>query len=39
VVRRVHGGTRDGQPRQLRGVDVFRVRDGQIAEMVLWAKG
>lgn len=29
----------DGSPRRLRGVDVFRVRDGKVAEKLAYVKG
>jgi ketosteroid isomerase-like protein len=29
----------DGQPWHLRGVDVFRVRDGKVAEKLAYVKG
>jgi len=30
---------KDGQPWHLRGVDVFRVRDGKVAEKLAYVKG
>ena len=39
VVRWVYRKTRDGQPWHLRGVDVFRVRDGKVAEKFAYVKG
>ena len=39
VVRWVYRKTRDGQPWRLRGVDVFRVRDGKVAEKLAYVKG
>lgn len=39
VVRWVYRKTRDGQPWHLRGVDVFRVRDGKVAEKLAYVKG
>jgi len=38
VVRWVYRKVRDGQPWHLRGVDVFRVRDGKIAEKLVYVK-
>jgi steroid delta-isomerase-like uncharacterized protein len=39
VVRWVYHWTRDGVPGHIRGVDVFRVRDGRIAEKLSYVKG
>jgi ketosteroid isomerase-like protein len=39
VVRWVYQKTRNGQPWHLRGVDVFRVRDGRVAEKLAYVKG
>lgn len=39
VVRWVYHKTKDGKPWHLRGVDVFRVRDGKIAEKYSYVKG
>ncbi len=39
VVRWVYHKTKDGKPWHLRGVDVFRVRDGKIAEKCSYVKG
>jgi ketosteroid isomerase-like protein len=39
VVRWIYRKTRDGQPWHLRGVDVFRVRDGKVAEKLAYVKG
>jgi steroid delta-isomerase-like uncharacterized protein len=39
VVRWIYRRTRDGQPWHLRGVDVFRVRDGKVAEKLAYVKG
>jgi ketosteroid isomerase-like protein len=39
VVRWIYRKTKDGQPWHLRGVDVFRVRDGKIAEKLAYVKG
>ena len=39
VVRWVYSKTRDGQPWHLRGVDVFRIRDGKVAEKLAYVKG
>ena len=35
----VYRKMRDGQPWHLRGVDVFRVRDGKVAEKLAYVKG
>ena len=39
VVRWVYRKTRNGQPWHLRGVDLFRVRDGKVAEKLAYVKG
>ena len=39
VVRWVYRKVRDGQPWHLRGLDVFRVRGGKIAEKLVYVKG
>jgi ketosteroid isomerase-like protein len=39
VVRWVYRKTRNGQPWHLRGVDVFRVRDGKVAAKLAYVKG
>ena len=39
IVRWIYRKTRDGQPWHLRGVDVFRVRDGRVAEKLAYVKG
>ena len=39
VVRWVYQWIRDGQPGRVRGVDVFRVRDGLVAEKLSYVKG
>lgn len=39
VVRWVYRKLRDGQPWHLRGVDVFRVREGRVAEKLAYIKG
>lgn len=39
VVRWVYRKTKEGKPWHLRGVDVFRVRDGKIAEKLSYVKG
>ena len=39
VVRWVYRKQRDGQPWHIRGVDVFRVRDGRVAEKLAYVKG
>lgn len=39
VVRWVYHKTRNGQPWHLRGVDVFKVRDGKVAAKLAYVKG
>ncbi len=39
VVRWIYRKTKDGKPWHLRGVDVFRVRDGKVAEKFSYVKG
>ena len=39
VVQWVYHWVRDGKPGHVRGVDVFRVRDGQVAEKCSYVKG
>lgn len=39
VVRWVYRKMKDGKPWHLRGVDVFRVRDGKVAEKLSYVKG
>jgi ketosteroid isomerase-like protein len=39
VVRWVYKKTKDGKPWHLRGVDVFKVKDGKIAEKLSYVKG
>ena len=39
VVRWVYHWVRDGQPGHVRGVDLFRVRDGRVAEKLSYVKG
>lgn len=39
VVRWIYRKIRNGQPWHLRGVDVFRVRDGKVAEKFSYVKG
>ena len=39
VVRWIYRKTKDHQPWHLRGVDVFRVRDGKVAEKLAYVKG
>jgi len=39
TVRWVYRKLRDGQPWHVRGVDVFRVRDGKVAEKLSYVKG
>ncbi|MEK9138722.1 MAG: nuclear transport factor 2 family protein [Bacteroidota bacterium] len=39
VVRWVYRKMKDGKPWRLRGVDVFRVKDGKVAEKLSYVKG
>jgi ketosteroid isomerase-like protein len=39
VVRWVYRWERDGRPGRVRGVDLFRVRDGRVAEKLSYVKG
>jgi ketosteroid isomerase-like protein len=39
VVRWVYHWVRDGVPGHVRGVDLFRVRDGKVAEKLSYVKG
>jgi ketosteroid isomerase-like protein len=39
VVRWTYRKTKDGKPWHLRGVDVFKVRDGKVAEKLSYVKG
>jgi ketosteroid isomerase-like protein len=39
IVRWVYRWVRDGVPGHVRGVDVFRVRDGKVAEKLSYVKG
>ncbi len=39
VVRWVYHWIKDGTPGHVRGVDVFRVRDGRVAEKLSYVKG
>jgi ketosteroid isomerase-like protein len=39
TVRWIYRKTKDGQPWHIRGVDVFRVRDGKVAEKLSYVKG
>ncbi len=39
VVRWVYHWVRDGAPGHVRGVDVFRVREGKVAEKLSYVKG
>lgn len=39
VVRWVYRKTRDGRPWHIRGIDLFRVRDGRVAEKLSYVKG
>jgi ketosteroid isomerase-like protein len=39
VVRWIYRKVHDGKPWHLRGVDVFRVRDGRVAEKLAYVKG
>ena len=39
TVRWIYRKTKDGQPWHIRGVDVFRIRDGKVAEKLSYVKG
>jgi ketosteroid isomerase-like protein len=39
VVRWIYRKTKNGQPWHLRGVDVFKVRNGKVAEKLAYVKG
>ncbi len=39
VVQWVYHWVRDGKPGHVRGVDLFRVRDGRVAEKLSYVKG
>jgi ketosteroid isomerase-like protein len=39
VVRWVYHWVRDGRPGHVRGIDLFRVRDGRVAEKLSYVKG
>lgn len=39
IVRWTYAWMRDGTPGHVRGVDVFRVRDGKVAEKLCYVKG
>ena len=39
VVRWIYTWVRDGTPGHVRGVDVFRIRDGKVAEKLSYVKG
>jgi ketosteroid isomerase-like protein len=39
VVRWIYRKTKDGKPWHLRGVDIFKVRDGKVAEKLSYVKG
>jgi ketosteroid isomerase-like protein len=39
VVRWTYHWIRDGKPGHVRGVDLFRVRDGRVAEKLSYVKG
>ena len=39
VVRWVYRKTKEGRPWHLRGVDVFKVKDGKVAEKLAYVKG
>ncbi len=39
VVRWIYHWEREGKPGHVRGVDVFRVRDGRVAEKLSYVKG
>ena len=39
IVRWVYHKMKDGKPWHLRGVDIFRVRDGKVSEKLSYVKG
>ena len=39
LVRWIYRKTKDGKPWHLRGVDVFKVRDGKVSEKLSYVKG
>lgn len=39
VVRWIYHKTKEGKPWHLRGVDVFKVRDGKVSEKLSYVKG
>jgi len=39
VVRCAYSWVKEGKPGHVRGVDVFRVRDGQVVEKLSYVKG
>lgn len=39
VVRWVYRKTKDSRPWHLRGVDIFKIRDGKVAEKLAYVKG
>jgi ketosteroid isomerase-like protein len=39
IVRWIYRKTKDGQPWHLRGVDIFKVRNGKVAEKFSYVKG
>ncbi len=39
VVRWVYRKTKDGKPWHLKGVDIFKVRNGKVAEKLAYVKG
>ena len=39
VVRWIYRKTKDGKPWHLKGVDIFKVRDGKVAEKLSYVKG
>ena len=39
VVQWIYHWVRDGKPGHVRGIDVFRVRDGKVAEKLSYVKG
>jgi len=39
VIRWIYRKNKDGKPWHLRGVDVFKVRDGKVAEKLSYVKG
>lgn len=39
IVRWIYRKTKDGKPWHLRGVDIFKVQDGKVAEKLSYVKG